>query len=107
MTNYCNTITDYPTATGVMPMLYSIRDCIPFAFQGILLAVFILLVGGNYFLIKSRVGKGRILSSLLGSSIVMLPLSMFLAMGQLVTFMTPLLYAFLSIVFYILLKFSD
>lgn len=106
MTNLCKTISDY-SSTGVMPLMYSIRDCIPFAFEGILLAIFILLFGGNYFITRNRTGRGRILSALLASSIVLLPLSSLLAMAQLVTFLTPVFYAFLSIVFYISLKLSS
>jgi len=107
MVSYYKTISDYPSATGLMPMLYSIRDGIPFAFEAVLMVIFILLFGGNYFIIKARTGRVKILIALLSSSIGVTVLTILLAMAQLVTFRTTLLYAFMSIVFFVLLVISD
>ena len=101
------TALDYPSATGLMPMLLSIRDGIPFAFEGILFAAFLVLALGNYFLVKSKTGREKVLVALLSSSIVTMVLSIFLAMGTLVSFLTVLFWAFMSIVWYSVIKISD
>jgi hypothetical protein len=107
MTNVCKTITDYPTGNGAMPLLYSIRDCIPLAFDGLLLAIFLILFAGQYFLIKSRTGKAKVLIALLSSSFFMIILSMMLALSQLVSYLSVLLYAFITIVCFIVFVVSD
>lgn len=107
MTNIYHTIDNYPNATGAMPLLYSIRDSIPYAFQGLLLVIFFVLFAGQYFLIKSRTGRAKILIAILSSSFFCLILSLMLALGQLVTFLTVLFYAFTTIVSFILLLISD
>lgn len=106
MTNY-KTITDYPSSNGVMPLLYSIRDAIPFAFDGLLLAIFLILFAGQYYLIKNRTGRAKILIALLSSSFVMIVLSMLLALGQLVTYLSVIFYAFITIIVFILFQLSD
>lgn len=107
MSNMYKTITDYPSQNGAMPLLYSIRDNVPLAFVGLLLAIFLILFAGQYFLIKNRTGRAKVLIALLSSSFVMILLSMFLAMAQLVTFMTVIFYAFITIVVFILFQISD
>ena len=107
MSNFCKTIQNYPSNNGIMPLLFSIRDCVPYAFEGLLLAIFIILFGSQYFLIKSRTGRAKILIAILSSSFVMIVLSIFLALAQLVTFTTVLFYAFICIVSFILLIISD
>jgi hypothetical protein len=104
---YYNLSTDYPGSDGAMPMLYAIRDGIPFAFSGLLLIIFIVLFAGNYFLIKSRTGRAKILIALISSSFLMLILSMFLALSALVSYATVVLYAFIAIVAFILFLVSD
>jgi hypothetical protein len=103
----CNTITDYSSSNGAMPLLYSIRDCVPFAFPALLLVIFLILFAGEYYLIKNRTGRAKVLIALLSSSFVMIILSMLLALAQLVTFLSVLFYAFLCIVVFILFKVSD
>jgi hypothetical protein len=108
MTNgICKTITDYPANNGAMPLLYSIRDCIPYAFTGLLLAIFLILFAAQYFLIKNKTGRAKILIALLSSSFFLVILSLMAALGQLVTFKNVLFYAFLCIVAFILLLLSD
>ena len=107
MPNICNTISDYPSANGVMPLLYSIRDCVPFAFSGMLIAIFFLLFAGNYFLIKNKTGRAKILIALLSSSFVLVVLSSMLALTQLITFTVVLFWAFICIVWFILFLVSD
>jgi len=103
----CKTIGDYASSNGAMPLLYSIRDCIPLAFEGLLLIIFMVLFSGQYFLIKHRTGRAKILIALLSSSFFMVISSMFLALAQLITFNTVLLYAFICIIVFILLSVSD
>lgn len=103
---YC-TITDYPSASGVMPLLYSIRDGIPGAWDGILIAIMFILFAGNYFLIKNKTGRAKILIALISSSFMMIPLSSLLALASLVTFTTVLFYAFICIVIFIVFLVSD
>jgi len=104
---FCNTITSYPGAGGSMPLWYSIRDCVPMAFEALLFGIFLIIFAGNYFLIKNRTGRAKILIALLASSFVMIPLSMLLALAQIVKFGSVLLYAFLTIVIFILFLLSD
>ena len=103
----CKTILDYPTADGSMAFWFSIRDCVPFAFSGLLLAIFLVLFFGNYYLIKSKTGRAKILIAMLSSSIILVILSSFLALAQLVTFMIVLFWAFMAIVSYIIFAISD
>lgn len=107
MVNFYRTIADYPGSNGAMPLLYSIRDGIPFAFEILLLTIFLIIFAGQYFLIKSRTGRAKILIALLSSSFIMLILSTLLALGQLVTFITVIFYAFVLIVVFILFMISD
>lgn len=107
MAYQCKTILNYTSNDGAMPMLYSIRDCIPLAFSSLLFAIFIILFASSYFLVKARTGKAKILIALVSSSFVSVILSLFLAMSQLVTFKTVIFYAFLCICSYILLEVSD
>jgi hypothetical protein len=100
-------ITDYPTGTGAMPLLYSIRDGVPLAFSALLFILFVILFAGNYFLIKNRTGRAKMLIALMASSFFTLVLSMLLALAQLVTFVSVLFYAFLTIVVFILFILSD
>ena len=107
MSNFCKTITDYSSDNGAMPLLYSIRDCIPLAFDGLLFAIFLILFAGQYFIIKNRTGRAKILIALLSSSFIMIILSILLALAQLVTYLTVIFYAFLTIIIFILFEFSD
>ena len=102
-----NTILDYPSASGVMPLIYSIRDGVPLAFDALLLGIFLILFAGNYFLIKNRTGRAKILVGLMSSLFVMIPMSLMLAMGQIVTFASVLFYAFFLIIVFILFMVSD
>ena len=90
-----------------MPLLYSIRDAVPYSFSALLLVIFLVLFAGQYFLIKNRTGRAKILIALLSSSFFMIFLSMFLALASLVTFMTVLFYAFVCIVIFIMFLLSD
>ena len=107
MNGLCNTIVDYPSSNGAMPLLFSIRDCVPYAFEGLLLAIFFILFAGNYFLIKNKTGRAKILTALLSSSFMMVGLSMMLALATLVTFTTVLFWAFFCIIWLILFLVSD
>ena len=107
MNQICKTIGDYPGANGSMAFWFSIRDCIPFAFGAILFAIFIVLFFGNYFLIKSKTGRAKILISLLSSSIILVILSSLLALAQLITFTTVIFWAFIAVVAYLIFLFSD
>lgn len=104
---YCNTITDYASNNGATPLLFSIRDCVPFAFEGLLIGLFLLFFAGNYFLIKQKTGKAKILVPLLSSSLILIPLSSLLALAQLVTFVSVLFWAFMAIIWFILFLVSD
>lgn len=107
MTNLYPTISDYPSATGVMPMLFAIRDGVPFAFEGLLFAILIIFTFAQYFIQKRGNTRSKILMSLLTSEFAVIVLSVILALAQLVTFQTVLLHAFLLIVFFILVLLSD
>lgn len=106
MVDMCKTILDYE-GNGVMPMLYSIRDCVPSAFNILLIAIFFVLFGGNYYLIKNKTGRAKVLVALLASSFLMVVLSMFLALGALVTYKTVLGYTFILIISFIAFNLSD
>ncbi len=103
----CNTAEYYSSSNGALPMLYSIRDCVPSAFTGLLFGIFIILFAGQYFLIKNRTGRAKILIALLSSSFVMIILSILLALAQLVTYITVIFYTFLCIIIFILFSVSD
>lgn len=103
---YYPTISNYSSYNGALPLLYSIRDSIPFAFAGLLFVIFIVLVMSEYFIIKNKTGRGKILTCLLSSSIVLVVLSLLLAMASLVTYITVIFYAFISIVFFAFYKLS-
>ena len=102
----CKTIEDY-SANGSMPFFYSIRDCVPFAFPALLLSIFFVLFAGNYFLVKARTGRPKILIALLSSSITLVVLSSLLALAQLVTYMNVIFWAFMAIVVFVLSLVSD
>ena len=103
----CKTIIDYPTSGGSMGFWYSIRDCIPFAFDGLLICIFMVLFFGNYYLVKGRTGRAKILIPLLASSIILVVLSSLLALAQLVTFGTVVFWAFMAIISFIIFVVSD
>lgn len=102
----CKTIADYP-AQGAMPMFFSIRDCIPGAFEAVLFFIFILIFAGNYFINKKKTGRERIFVALISSSFVLIPLSMMLALATLVTYGAVVWWAFFSIISFIMFKVSD
>lgn len=101
------TILDYGNETGVMPLLYSIRDGIPFSFPGILISVFFIVFAGSLFVGKFRTGRSKIIISLFIGSVSTLIMSMFLALAQLITWVVLLFWAFMVIVFYILMDVSN
>ena len=103
----CKTIADYSSQNGAMPLLFSIRDCIPYSFGILLFTLFVIIFAGQYFLIKNRTGRAKILVALLSSSFILIILSSLLALAQLVIFMTVIFYAFLCIVVFILFLLSD
>lgn len=107
MTNYYNTASDYPNADGLMPILYSIRDGIPYSFDAVLFVIFLALVLGQYFINKVKTGRGKILPALFTSTMTNIILALLLALARLVTYMEPVFYAFASIVFFILIITSD
>lgn len=107
MSIYYPTIDNYPTATGAMPLLFSIRDSIPGGFDALLLVIFFVLTAGQYFVIKNKTGRGKMLTALLTSSIVLTTLSLFLSFAQLVSYLEPAFYAFCSIIFFALYNLSD
>ena len=102
----CSTINDYPQQ-GAMSLFFSVRDCVPLAFPALLLGVFILIFAGNYFINKEKTGRDRVLVAFLASSFALIPLSMMFALATLVTFTNVIIYAFLTIIAFILLYVSD
>lgn len=107
VTQICKTIADYPSANGAMAFFFSIRDCVPGAWEATTVGIFIILFFGNYFLVKSKTGRAKILIALLSSSIVTTILTLLLALGQLVVFKMVVFWAFMSIISFILLLISD
>lgn len=107
MVDFCNTITDYPTATGVMSMLFSIRDCVPLSFPALLLTMFFVLFAGNYFLIKGKTGRAKVLIALSTAAFVNVILTMFLTLAMLVTYKLLLMWTLISIMSFIGLIISD
>lgn len=103
---FCKTISDY-SDSGSMSLWYSIRDCIPYAFEALLFGIFLILFAGQYFLIKNRTGRAKILIALLSSGFILIPLSMLLALSQLVTYASVIFYSFLTIIVFILFLLSD
>ena len=106
MVDVCKTIPDY-AGNGAMPLLYSIRDCIPIAFPAILVVIFFILFAGNYFIIKGKTGRAKVMIALTASSFITMILAMFLTLATLVTYKMLLMWAFISIISYILLEVSQ
>lgn len=103
-----NTIANYTaTSNGAMPLLYALRDAVPYAFTAVLLIIYFILIGAQYYVIKNRSGRSKILTVLISSSIIMVILSMFLSLAQLVTFVDVVFFAFCAIVFFALYQLSD
>ena len=108
MTAYsCNTIVDYQTIDGAMPLLFSIRDCVPIAFDALLIAIFFVLLAGNYYLGMGKTGRPKIIISFLASSVSTMILSLFFALAQLVEFKSVLFWAFLSIIAFALIVITN
>lgn len=101
------TILDYPNDSGMMPLLYSLRDGIPLIFEAVLLGIFLILFAGNYFLNKNKTGRAKILIASTAASFFLVPLSLLLALSQLVTYGSVILYGLLTIILYILFVISD
>ena len=107
MVDLCHTGEYYSTATGIMPMLYSIRDCIPMAFTILLTSIFFVFFAGNYFFIKGKTGRAKILVAFMSSSFLTTVLAMFLTLGSLITYKGLLFWVFITILCFILLIVSD
>jgi len=107
MTNLYNTITDYPSADGAMALLYAIRDGVPYSFEVLLIAINIILFSASYYLVKFRTGRAKILIALLASSFFVVVLSSMLALAALITFKMVIFFAFITIIWFILLVLSD
>lgn len=101
------TISDYENATGAMPMLYSIRDAVPLGFVVLTTILFFILFAGQYFMIKNKQGRARVLIALVSASFTTTVLSMFLFLSTLITFKVLLFWAFLTIVGFIIMMLSD
>lgn len=104
---YCKIIQDYTEATGVMPLLYSIRDCIPIAFPALLFVIFFIFFAGTYYLIKGKTGRAKVLISILASSFYVVILAMFLLLGTLISYKLLLFWTFICIISFIALILSD
>jgi len=102
-----NTILNYTQNNGAMPLLYSVRDAVPFAFDSLLFCIFLILFAGQYFLIKARTGRAKILIALLSSSFFMVVLSMFAALSSLVSYTDVIFYSFICIIVFILFSLTD
>lgn len=107
MVDHYRTILDYSTETGIMPLLYSIRDGIPLAFPGTLFAIFFIIFAGSLFVGKFRTGRSKVLISCFIGSTSTLIMAMFLTLAQLTTWVTLLFWGFMTIVFYILMDVSN
>lgn len=98
---------DQYNESGTIGLVYSIRDAIPFAFEGVLLALFIIIFGAQYFFSKNRTGRAKILVAFVSSSFMIMILSLFLVLSNLVDFRVTIFYAFLLIISFTLLLLSD
>jgi hypothetical protein len=107
MVDVCKTIADYSSSNGAMPLLYSVRDCVPYAFPSLLFTIFLVLFAGQYYLIKNRTGRAKILIAILSSSFVTTVLSTILALTQLIKYQVVLFYTFILIMSFIAFKLSD
>lgn len=106
MTNLCKTIGDY-TETGVIPLLYSIRDCVPIAFPALLIVIFFVLFAGQYFIIKNKTGRARVIIALTSSSFATMVLGMFLLLIGLITYQFFMFWVLLLIISFIILMVGD
>ena len=105
---FCKLIGDYSSEyTGALPLLFSIRDCIPMAFPTVILVIFFILFGAQYYLLKTKTGRGKVLIAIASSSFVTMVLTMFLTLSMLVTYKFLLLWVLVSIVSFIGLVLSD
>lgn len=107
MSLFYKTIADYSSSDGAMPLLYSIRDNIPYSFSAMLIAIFIILFAGTYYLNKSKTGRAKILIAFMSANFICLILSLMLAFAVLVQYLTVLFWAFTTILAYVMLVISD
>ena len=107
MADACKLIGDYTDVSGVLPLLFAIRDCVPIAFPATLLVIFFVLFASQYYLIKTKTGRAKTLIALSSSSFVTVILAMFLTLSMLITYKILLFWAFISILSFIALVLSD
>lgn len=108
MAQLFKTAGDYPNATGINKVLYSLRDAIPFfnPFAAILFIVMLTLTSGFYYAFVNMSGKERFFNALLASNFITFMASVFLVAGDYVspyvalTFIGTTVMAWLAVTFY-------
>lgn len=86
-----------------MPFLYDLKLAIPFFYDAILLTLFAVIAIGGYFAQKDLGNKNRIVASFTVAGFVSTILSVFLAMANLVSAGSLILYSGLTILGFTLL----
>ena len=99
-------IQDY-SGEGAMPFLLSIRDAVPLAFPILLLAIFAIIFSSNLYINQQRTGRAKVLLAVASSSFIMVILSMFLFLSQLISYRTILFWLLCSVLSFIAVVFSD
>jgi hypothetical protein len=81
------TLTDYPSEQGFNQLLYPVRDALAFInpYFVILMGIWMVFTVAGYYNYVALSGKTRIFNSLLASSFSVMVLSMFFALGELVS----------------------
>lgn len=95
----------YSNVDGFMPLLYAIRDSVPFAYQATLLVLILIFGIGSFFATTQISTRGRIVVSLAGSTFIVAVLSVFFAMARLIDVYSMAFFIALSIMSFIVLVF--
>ena len=98
---------DYPNDSGIYQVLYPVRDSVAIfnPYTIILIGIFIVACVASYYEEKTFTGKSRFFNSMVASSFVTFLISIFFALGELVTPLVPLLFIGITVLSYSLLKF--
>ena len=107
MVNYYKTIDYYQNATGAMPLLYSIRDAVPYFYPITLFIIFVVVFAGNLLLNSNRTGRTKLFIALCSGTFVLVILSMFLFLSQLITYKLLLFWLLACILSFVGLVLSD
>ena len=91
------------TGSGVMPLLFSIKQAVPLFFPFLSVSIMLLLTFGTYYSLRAETNKSKLLISFAAASFLTMILSIFLAMGDLLDIKLVMIYASASIISFLVL----